>query len=120
VREEIVPLLYEQFAETQSTREAFFSLNADLWETIRSRSCAEPEMRAFGRPVRIVFGEADPYLNAGVARHFHGLFPDSELFLLPGARHFPQLDEPKEVARLILETPIVGRIGTVAEQALRP
>ncbi len=54
---------------------AFFSLNADLWGTMRSRSGAEPEMRAFGRPVRIIFGEADPYLNAGVARRFHGLFP---------------------------------------------
>ncbi len=57
-------------------------------------------MRAFRRPVRIIFGEADPYLNADVARYFHGLFPDSELLLLPTARHFPQLDEPEEVARL--------------------
>ena len=56
--------------------------------------------------MRIIFDEAEPYLNARVARHFHGLFPDSELFLLPTARHFPQLDEPEEVARLILSTPI--------------
>jgi hypothetical protein len=42
-----------------------------------------------------------------MARHFHGVFPDSELFLLPTARHFPRLDEePEEVARLILSTPI--------------
>jgi pimeloyl-ACP methyl ester carboxylesterase len=65
-------------------------------------------MRAFERPVRIVFGEADPYLNADVARHFHRLFPNSELFLLPEARHFPQLDEPEEVARLILSAPVYG------------
>jgi haloalkane dehalogenase len=63
-------------------------------------------MRAFGRPVRIIFGEADPYLNADVARDFYEKFPTSELFLLPGARHFPQLDEPEEVARLILSTPL--------------
>jgi haloalkane dehalogenase len=62
--------------------------------------------------VRIVFGEADPYLNAGVARHFHDLFPNSELFLLPTARHFPQLDEPEEVARLILSTPLTRRMGS--------
>jgi haloalkane dehalogenase len=105
VRKEFVPLLYKQFAATPSTKPAFFSLNADLWGTMRSRSGAEPEMRAFGRPVRIIFGEADPYLNADVARDFHEKFPTSELFLLPGARHFPQLDEPEEVARLILSTP---------------
>src|SRR5215212_791603 len=105
VRKEFVPLLYKQFAATPSTKPAFFSLNADLWGTMRSRSGVEPEMRAFERPVRIVFGEADPYLNAAVARRFHELFPNSELFLLPTARHFPQLDEPEEVARLILSTP---------------
>jgi pimeloyl-ACP methyl ester carboxylesterase len=113
VRKEFVPLLYEQFAATPSTKPAFFSLNVDLWGTMRSRSGAESEMRAFGRPVRIIFGEADPYLNAGVARDFHEKFPTSELFLLPGARHFPQLDEPEEVARLILSTPLARRMGSV-------
>jgi haloalkane dehalogenase len=106
VREEFVPLLYEQFAATPSTKPAFFTLNNDLLSTVRSRAGAEPEMRAFRRPVRIIFGEADPSLNAGVARDFHEKFPNSELFLLPGARHFPQLDEPEEVARLILSTPL--------------
>jgi haloalkane dehalogenase len=106
VREEFVPLLFEQFAATPSTKPAFFALNNDLLGTVRSRAGAEPEMRAFGRPVRIIFGEADRYLNAGVARDFHEKFPNSELFLLPGVRHFPQLDEPEEVARLILSTPL--------------
>jgi pimeloyl-ACP methyl ester carboxylesterase len=113
VRKEFVPLLYEQFAARPSTKPAFFSLNADLWATMRSRSGAEPEMRAFGRPVRIIFGEADPYLNADVARYFHDLFPNSELFLLPTVRHFPQLDEPEAVARLILSTPLARRRGPV-------
>jgi haloalkane dehalogenase len=119
VRKEFVPLLYEQFAATPSTKPAFFSLNADLWGTMRSRSGAEPEMRAFGRPVRIIFGEADPYLNAGVARRFHDVFPNSELFLLPTARHFPQLDEPEEVARLILSTPLARRMGSATGSSSR-
>ena len=105
VRGEFVPLLYRQFAADPSTKEAFFSLNADLRGAARSRSGAEGEMRSFSRPVRIIFGESDPYLNAGMARHFHDLFPNSELFLLPTARHFPQLDEPEEVAHLILQAP---------------
>ena len=112
VRKVFVPLLYEQFAATPSTKPAFFSLNADLWGAMRSRSGAEPEMLAFGQPVRIIFGEADPYLSASVARDFHEKFPTSELFLLPGARHFPQLDEPEEVARLILSTPVARRMGS--------
>ncbi len=74
-------------------------------------------MRAFGHPVRIIFGEADPYLNVGVARYFHDLFPNSELFLLPTARHFPQLDEPEEVARLILSTPLAEEFGPAVGDA---
>jgi len=85
-------------------------LNEDLHlrPTIRSRSMMLPTLRAFPRPVRIIIGEADPYLNTGVAQRFHQLFPTSELFLLPGARHYVQMDEPEEVARLILAMPLAS------------
>jgi pimeloyl-ACP methyl ester carboxylesterase len=105
VRNHFVPLLYQQFDATPSARPAFFRLNADLLRAIRSGTKKVPRLREFRRPVRIIFGDADPYLNAGVARRFHELFPGSDLFLLPGARHFVQMDEPGEVARLILEMP---------------
>lgn len=105
-RREFLPRLYEQFVSEPSAKEAFFSLNADLKNAVRSRSGAEAQIRAFRRPVRVIFGESDPYLNAEMARNFHDLFPESELFLLPTARHFPQIDEPGEVARLILTTPL--------------
>ena len=68
-------------------------------------AAAVPRLRRFGRPVRIVFGAADPYLNSRVARRFHQLLPTSELFLLDGARHYVQLDQPQQVARLILAIP---------------
>jgi pimeloyl-ACP methyl ester carboxylesterase len=61
-------------------------------------------LKDFQRPVRIIFGARDPYLNKGVAQKFHELFPASELLLLPNARHFVQMDEPEEVARLLLFT----------------
>jgi pimeloyl-ACP methyl ester carboxylesterase len=105
IRNKFVPLLYQQFEATPSTRPAFFRLNEDLLPTIRSRSKLASTLKELRRPVRIVFGDADPYLNSGVARKFHELFPASDLYLLPGARHFVQMDEPEEVARLILSTP---------------
>lgn len=67
-----------------------------------------PALREFKRPVLIIFDDADPYLNKGVAQNFHRLFPTSELFLLPGARHYVQMDEPDEVARLILSMPLAS------------
>jgi haloalkane dehalogenase len=111
IRNRFVPMLYQQFDAIPSTRPAFFRLNEDLLPTIRAGSKAIPRLKEFRRPVRIIFGAADPYLNAGVAQKFHELFPTSDLFLLPSARHFVQMDEPEEVARLILSAPWSSSTG---------
>jgi haloalkane dehalogenase len=108
VRGEFVPLLYRQFDATPSARPAFFRLNEDLLPAVRAHTEMIPRLKEFRRPVRIIFGDADPSLNSGVARTFHEFFPESELFLIPGARHFVQLDEPEQVARLILAVPSPG------------
>jgi pimeloyl-ACP methyl ester carboxylesterase len=105
IRNQFVPLLYQQFDATPSARPAFFGLNADLLRTVQAGTKAIPRLREFKRPVRIIFGASDPYLNKGVAQRFHELFPMSDMFLLPSARHFVQMDEPQEVARLILSAP---------------
>ena len=104
VRQRFLPLLYRQFSATPSTHEAFFGLNRDLRPTVAAGTTSLPRLGRFDRPVRVVFGAADPYLNTRVARRFHELFPTSELFLLEGARHYVQLDEPQQVAQLILAT----------------
>jgi pimeloyl-ACP methyl ester carboxylesterase len=106
IRNEFVPLLYQQFDATPSARPAFFGLNADLLRTVQTGTKTIPKLREFKRPVRIIFGASDPYLNKGVAQRFHELFPMSDMFLLPSARHFVQMDEPQEVARLILSAPV--------------
>ena len=105
-RKEFLPRLYQQFEAVPGARPAFFRLNEDLLDSVQSHTRRIPELREFRRPVRIIFGAADPYLNQGVARRFHELLPASELFLLPGARHYVQMDEPEEVARLILALPL--------------
>ena len=105
VRDEFVPLLYQQFDATPSATTAFVGLNADLGAALLGNTEKLGRLASFPRPVRIVFGEDDPYLNAGVARSLDDLFIDSELFLVNNAVHFVQLDEPAEVARLILTTP---------------
>jgi haloalkane dehalogenase len=106
VSKEFLPALYRQFAAIPSTRPAFFALNNDLRPSIRAHTKMIPKLREFRRPVRIIFGAADPYLNKGVAQSFHELLPTSDLFLLPGARHYVQMDEPARVAQLILTMPV--------------
>jgi pimeloyl-ACP methyl ester carboxylesterase len=102
IRDRFLPVLYEQFEAVPGARPAFFRLNEDLLPTLRAGSKAVPALKEFRVPVRLIFGARDPYLNTGVGQRFHELFPTSELFLLPHARHFVQMDEPEEVARLIL------------------
>jgi haloalkane dehalogenase len=101
VRAELVPRLYADF---RAARPAFWRLNDDLLGTVFSRRLRSGRLRDFDRPVRIVFGAADPYLNRRVAKRLHRLFPTSDLYLLPTARHYVQVDEPQRVADLISST----------------
>jgi pimeloyl-ACP methyl ester carboxylesterase len=98
VRESYLPVLYEQFEQSPSAQRAFFALNEDLRPALRARTKRKQELKHFDRPVRIVFGDADPYLNADVARDLSRMFPHPDLHLVPGARHFVQMDEPQRVA----------------------
>jgi pimeloyl-ACP methyl ester carboxylesterase len=63
------------------------------------------DLKAFARPVRIIFGAEDPYLNTGVAQSLHEALPTSDLSLLPKKGHWPQLDDAPEVAQLLLSIP---------------
>lgn len=46
-----------------------------------------------------------PTLTSEWSESFMAISLLSELYLLPSARHIEQMDEPEEVARLILSTP---------------
>jgi haloalkane dehalogenase len=99
VRDPLVARLYQQFLPA---RPAFWRLNDDLLGTVLSRLRRVGVLRRFTPPVRVVFGAQDRYLNARVARRFAALFPRSELHLLPDAGHYVQVDQPEQVAGLVL------------------
>jgi haloalkane dehalogenase len=97
VRKRMVKALWRDFVTSVP---AFVSLNRDLIPAVTANTARESDLRAFDRPVEIVFGARDPYLNPGIARRFHELLPTSELSLLP-ARHYVQVDVPARVARIL-------------------
>jgi len=99
IRADLVPRLYAQFLPA---RPAFWRLNDDLLAAVLSRRRRIPDMRGFAPPVRVIFGARDRTLNPRVARNFAALFPHSELHLLPDAGHFVQVDQPEQVAGLIM------------------
>jgi hypothetical protein len=57
VRRDLLPQYYQRF---RAARPAFWRLNADLHRTLISRARRTAQLRTFDRPVRIVFGAADP------------------------------------------------------------
>jgi len=98
----------DQFADTLGTFPAFIALTSDLQVTLQADRHCRPLLKTFDRPIRIIFGTGDPYLNPGVAQHFHEAFPTSELFLLHKG-HWPQIDGSEEGARLLLSIPVTTK-----------
>lgn len=105
VRREFVPLLFRQFEDPPSSVDAFMRLNADLIPAVLAATDRTDELRRFAAPVRVAFGEDDPYLTAAYGAALAALFPHGEATPVAGAAHFPQLDAPADVARAILGAP---------------
>ena len=56
----------------------------------------------FAGPVRVLWGEDDPFFRAELGRRLSEEFPGGSLTLVPGGRTFLPLDHPSEVANEIL------------------
>ncbi len=52
-------------------------------------------------PVSIIFGKDDRYLDSALAAEIAGLFEDPSFHLIQGASHWPQHDQPEQVADLL-------------------
>ena len=60
-------------------------------------------------PVSVIFGRDDPNLTPDVAQHICAQFSNSQVHLIDRASHWPQWDQPDEVANLIkrsIPTPV--------------
>jgi pimeloyl-ACP methyl ester carboxylesterase len=54
-------------------------------------------------PSLIVWGDRDPIIPVAHGRFARGAMPGSRLELLPGIGHFPQLEDPLRVARILTD-----------------
>lgn len=106
----LLPIVGPQFLGTPSTFPPFIGLTSDLHATLQTNTRRMPGLKTFARPVQIIFGAEDPYLNPGVARSLHEALPTSDLSLLPQKGHWPQLDGAPEVAQLLLTLPGVAPV----------
>lgn len=103
-KERLAPELMELFMKplrTSEGRKAFLHFaqcldNRDLVDIA-------PELRRLALPVLIVRGDADVYLNSGIAERLHAEIPGSRLERIATGGHFIQEDEPDQLARLIAD-----------------
>jgi len=70
-------------------------------QAVLARNANLARMEAFAKPVSIVFGAEDPFLNEAVAQGFATAFPHAKLQLVPSAGHYVQLDKPDAVVDAI-------------------
>jgi len=96
----LVPIIDDNFRR-QGAGTALVQMTARFYAELARNTARIPQMEALEVPARIIWGENDPYINAGVAREFQSHLKHSALCLLP-AGHWVQLDEPALVAKAML------------------
>ena len=76
---------------------------AKLARGVRPRVLLDAASRfgQFTGPVRVLWGEADPFFRTDLGRRLSGAFPGGSLATIPGGRAFLPLDRPGDVAREI-------------------
>jgi len=104
VKQKVFSIYSKLFAsQSLDIQPAFFQLTRTLYSDVGNNAIKQTSLLpSISKKVLVIFGEQDPYLNTGVAKAFHSLFGNSELYLLQNAGHFVQLDRPRKVAKIIL------------------
>jgi pimeloyl-ACP methyl ester carboxylesterase len=97
----LVPIIDDNFRRQPGAGAAFVQMTAQFYAELARNTTRIAHLEALDVPVRIIWGENDPYINAGVAREFQSHLKHSSLCLLP-AGHWVQLDEPELVAKDML------------------
>jgi pimeloyl-ACP methyl ester carboxylesterase len=101
---EFVDQMWRHF--DRRTRRAILALYRNT-ET-KDLSTIIPTLRALRLPSIVVWGVHDPYIPVEFADRSKEAFPDAEVHLIRNAGHWPFIDRPEEVARILL--PFLRRV----------
>ncbi|MCJ2068660.1 alpha/beta hydrolase [Methylobacterium sp. J-030] len=94
------PVIDKNFRE-DGAGPAFAQMTAQFFGELERNATRIPELGKLDIPVKVIWGQNDPYLNADHAREYASYLKRSSLHLLP-AGHWLQLDEPALVAAEML------------------
>jgi haloalkane dehalogenase len=95
------PLIADNFIKQPSSGPAFVQLASEFFAELARNTARLPEVETLDVPVKVIWGEYDPYITADVGRDRASHFKNVSLRILP-AGHWLQMDEPALVARELL------------------
>jgi len=95
------PIIDNNFRKQPSSGPAFAQMTFQLFEEVARNTKRIHEMEALDIPVKLIWGDKDPYLNSGVAEDFRSHLKHPSLHLL-SAGHWLQIDIPEQVAEIML------------------
>ena len=95
------PIIDNNFRQRPSAGPAFAQMTYQLTDEVAANTARLTEFRSSNVPFLLIWGKSDPYLHVTVAEYLRSQASDSVLHVLE-AGHWPQIDEPAEVARIML------------------
>jgi len=95
-----VDRMYDDF--DRDTRRAVLKLyRATSNQAVTAQRMAEA-LRQMPRPALVVWGKHDPYLPVALAERQREVFPGAEVVILKGSGHWPFMDDPEGVNRVVV------------------
>lgn len=98
----LAPVIDGNFRSIPSSGPAFAQMTGQFFAELARNTARIPKLEALDLDAKIIWGEHDPYINVGVAKHFHAHMRRASLHLVPTG-HWLQIDEPEMVATLMLQ-----------------
>ena len=95
------PLIDSNFRQQPGAGHAFAEMTFRLTDEIAANTARLLEFRRSDVPLLLIWGKFDPYLHVSVAEYMRSQAKTAALHALE-AGHWPQIDAPVEVARIML------------------
>lgn len=95
------PIIDANFMQQPGAGRAFAVMTSNLRNELSANTARLVDLRRSETPLLLIWGRNDPYLHPGIAAQLEGQSRTAALHVLD-AGHWPQIDDPPAVARLML------------------
>ncbi len=95
------PLIADNFTVQPSSGPAFVQMAAQFYAEHARNARHLPALKALDIPVKLIWGEFDPYISVAVAERRRAQLGNATL-TVAAAGHWLQVDEPEQVAKAML------------------